>query len=439
MPVDRRRFILTAGLSVAGGALAPAATLAKRGAASSAGPVGAAHDWAWVRDQFPASRDIAHFASFYIVSHPRPVSEAIETLRRKIDENPFEVVEHGLFTRPDEVRRAAAEYLGGQPAEVALTRSTTEGLGLVYAGLRLRPGQEILTTTHDHYVHHECVRLAARRTGASMRKVALYDDASAATEDEAVTRLRRAIRPETRVVGVTWVHSSTGVKLPIRRLCEAIREASAARAAADRILVVVDGAHGFGVEDEAVAGLGCDFFAASGHKWIFGPRGTGILWGRAEAWAELLPTVPAFEMGPFEAWMENRELAATDARAMSPGGFHAYEHTWALPAAFAFHREIGRAAITGRIRELNTRIKEGLRAERGVKLHTPLDSRVSAGLVCFEVPGLKPEEVVKRLLEKRIVGSASPYKPSLCRFAGSLLNTPEEVDTAVRAVGALAS
>ena len=62
------------------------------------------------------------------------------------------------------------------------------------------------------------------------------------------------------------------------------------------------------------------------------------MWGRREAWAELQPTVPAFEMGPYTAWMEGNEPGPTQAPWMSPGGFHAYEHTWALPAAFAFHR-----------------------------------------------------------------------------------------------------
>ena len=51
-----------------------------------------------MREQFALRRDLAHFASFYLVSHPRPVREAIEALRRALDENPFEVVEHGLFT-----------------------------------------------------------------------------------------------------------------------------------------------------------------------------------------------------------------------------------------------------------------------------------------------------------------------------------------------------
>ncbi len=76
---------------------------------------------------------------------------------------------------PVRVQRAAAEYIGGQPDEVALTDSTTTGLALLYNGLTLKPGDEVLTTTHDHYVHHESIRLAVERSGASVRRVPLYD------------------------------------------------------------------------------------------------------------------------------------------------------------------------------------------------------------------------------------------------------------------------
>jgi selenocysteine lyase/cysteine desulfurase len=436
MAVDRRRFLQTAGLSVAAGALAPSAGAAARW--QSPRPAGAEPDWAWVRDQFDASREWKHFASFFIASHPRPVREAIDALRLEIDRNPYEVIEHGLFRKPDEVRRAAAEYLGGKAEEVALVRCTTEGLALVYSGLTVRPGQELLTTVHDHYVHHESARLAARRSGATLRKVVLYDRAGDAREDEMVDRLRRELRPATRAVGLTWVHSSTGVKLPLRRLAEVVAAANRSRPPADRVLLIVDGVHGFGVEDETVAAMGVDFFCAGTHKWIFGPRGTGIVWGPAAAWAQLQPTVPAFEMGPYEGWMAGTDPGPTEARWMSPGGFHAYEHQWALPAAFAFHRQIGRARIAERIHELNRGIKDGLAEAPRVKLHTPRDPRVSAGLVAFEVEGLKPEEVVERLAAKRIVASTSPYRPSYARLAGSLLNTPDEVDAAVRAVRELA-
>jgi selenocysteine lyase/cysteine desulfurase len=440
MAVDRRRFLVSTGMSLAAGALARTVAAAPTTSAKAAGSSDPAspRSWDWVRDQFAFSRDVWHFAAFYIASHPRPVRDAIEALRRELDENPFEVVEHGLFRRPDEVRKAAAEYLGGRFEDVALTRSTTEGLALVYSGLRLKPGQEILTTTHDHYSHHESIRLAARRAGAEVRRVALYDEGARARAEEAVDRLRRAIRPATRVLGVTWVHSSTGVKLPVNAIAAAVADVNGSRGVADRLLLVVDGVHGFGAEDETVAEIGCDFFAAGAHKWMFGPRGTGILWGRREAWAEVQPTVPAFEMGPYLAWGEGKDPGATEARWMSPGGFHAYEHMWALPAAFAFHREIGRARVAARIHELNARLKDGLAGMRHVTLHTPREAAMSAGLVAFEVAGMTPEEVVKRLREKRIIASTSPYFPPFARLCGSLLNTPEEVDGVLAAVAALA-
>ena len=434
--VGRRGFLAAAGLSVTGGALAaalPAPPLPPKASGDAPG------DWSWVRDQFAVSRDRAHFASFFIASHPRPVREAIEELRRQIDENPFDVVEHGLFSKPDEVRAAAARYCGGAAEEIALTRSTTEGLALVYAGLALGEGQEVLTTVHDHYSQHESIRLAAARAGATSRRIALYEDPAGATEDGIADRLRRAIGPRTRAVGVTWVHSSTGVKLPIRRLADVVAEANRGRAGGDHVLLIVDGVHGIGVEDETIAQMGCDVFAAGTHKWIFGPRGTGIVWAREDAWAQLEPTVPSFEEGPYNAWMAGAAPGPTRAAWMSPGGFHAYEHMWALPAAFAFHERIGRARIAARIHELNARIKDGLAAVRGVKVLTPRDARVSSGLVAFEVAGRSPDEVVKGLAARRIVASTSPYSPSYARLAGSLLNTPEEVDAAVAAVAEIAA
>jgi selenocysteine lyase/cysteine desulfurase len=333
----------------------------------------------------------AQLSQFYLVSHPRPVREAVERIRRELDAQPFLTVEHGLFDRPREVREAAAVYLGSQPDEVALTTNTTMGLGVVYNGLLLKAGDEILSSAHDHYSHHESLRFAAERARASVRKNALYDDSATASEDELVLRLRRAIRPVTRVVGVTWVHSSTGVKLPIRRIGEAIAEVNRGRGEADRVLLVVDGVHGFGVEDETVAAMGCDFFCAGTHKWILRPRGTGLVWGRASAWALTRPTIPAFEIPPYAAWMTGRPQGPVSASWLTPGGFQAYEHQWALPAAFEFHRRIGRARIAERIHALNDQCKEGLAAMPHVTLKTPRGSRLSAGIICFEVKGLKSQ------------------------------------------------
>jgi selenocysteine lyase/cysteine desulfurase len=437
----RRKFLAGTG-ALALASLTPGRLLAAL--EQSAAPPARLSDWAGVRAQFALAPGYLHFSSFFIVSHPRPVRQAIEDFRRALDANPYLMVERSMFETlagnlEARVREQMAPYLGARPEDIALTGNTTMGLALVYAGLPLRAGDEVLTTTQDHYSHHESIRFAVERARATMRKVALYDPAATATVGAIVERLRRAIQPATRVVGLTWVHSSTGMRLPIRALAEVIDEANRHRAERDRIVLVVDGVHGLGAVDEEVAGLGCDFFCAGTHKWMFAPRGTGMVWGKSEGWGRLRPVIPNFSnLEAFKAWLEDTPPPAVDATVMTPGGFHAYEHRWAVGAAFRFHLAIGRARVAQRIRQLNDQLKEGLAAMRGVRLVTPRDPELSAGLVAFEVEGVTPEDVVKRLLERRIVASTSPYRVTYARLAPSLVNTPAEVETALREVHALA-
>jgi selenocysteine lyase/cysteine desulfurase len=441
MNIDRRHFLTAAGVSLAGGMVRktqPAAHLSAR-TTQTLVPNADLQDWSDVRDQFELSRTYIHLSSFYIASHPRPVRQAIEQHRRAIDQNPKLYVEERLFEAPKLVRAAAAAYLGANVAEVALTNSTTMGLAFVYQGLPIRSGQEIVTTTHEHYVHHEAIRLASERAGVSVKKISLFDDVNAISSDGIVERIGRAVGPHTRAVGVTWVYSSTGVKLPVRRIAEALARINAGRDEADRVLLIVDGVHGLGVEDETVAEMGCDFFAAGTHKWIFGPRGTGVIWAKADVWTRLRQTFPAVDAGPLNSWLRGEVPRGMQASWISQGGFHAFEHAWALPAAFDFHTRLGRSRVAERIHTLNDYCKEGLARMAHVTLYTPPGHRLSAGLICFDVKGMTAEEVVKRLFDRRIIASTSPYPAPCVRLAPSLLNSPEEIDTTLRELRALGS
>jgi selenocysteine lyase/cysteine desulfurase len=433
---DRRRFLL----GLAG--TATAAVLPFRSATAASSRLAAADstvDWNAVRKEFDLDPRWIHMSSFFLVSHPKPVREAIERWRRKIDNNPL-WLEEALFHPGDDrmldtIKRPLARYLGGNPEEIALTPNTTTGLALVYNGLRIRSGQEIVATTHDHYSHHESIRLAAEKSGASVRHVALHDGAAKATETEMAERLRRAIGPRTRAVGLTWVHSSTGLKLPIRTLADVVAAANRGRAAEDRCLLVLDGVHGLGVAEEEVARLGADFFVAGTHKWLFGPRGTGLIWGRADAWPEVRPTVPTFDsLEPYDDWMARKVPGPTRAAHVSPGGFVAYEHFFGLEEAVAFHQKLGRARVSARIADLNARLREGIAGLPRVRLHTPRDARLSAGIVCFEVEGKSPEAVVGRLRERRILATSSPYAVSYARVAAGIMISPDQVEETLRAV-----
>jgi isopenicillin-N epimerase len=106
---------------------------------------------------------------------------------------------------------------------------------------------------------------------------------------------------------------------------------------------------------------------------------------------------------------------------------------------FSFHQQIGRKRVAERIHALNEQCKEGLAKMRHVKLYTPRGRTLSAGLICFDVNGMPPKAVVKRLLERRIAASTTPYGTSYARLAPSLVNTPEEIETVLREIRALST
>jgi selenocysteine lyase/cysteine desulfurase len=417
--MDRRGFLVRTGLTFAAGALAslPPARVAQ------------AHqidDWDAVRGLFSVNPDYLHFGGLYLASHPAPVQQAIEAHRRGLDDNPVDYLHQHQAPLEAAVLRAAAAYLRADPADIALTDSTTMGLGLLYTGMLLRPDQDILTTQHDFYSTHESLRLTAARTGAALRQIALYQRLESVSEDEIVQSVAQGLTDRTRVLAVTWVHSSSGLKLPIRRIADLLADVNARRDESDRVLLCVDGVHGFGVEDVAVADLGCDFFVAGCHKWLFGPRGTGLVWGRGtRAWSAVRETIPTFGDGRTEGSLH------------TPGGFHSFEHRWALREAFELHQQLGRERISARIHSLNARLKQGLQAIHGVRVYTPLAEELSAGLVCFDVGTLRPQVVVDRLHARNVIATVTPYATAYVRLAAGLLNSEDQVDRVLEEVSRL--
>ena len=124
---------------------------------------------------------------------------------------------------------------------------------------------------------------------------------------------------------------------------------------------------------------------------------------------------------------------------MTPGGFHSFEHRWALTEAFEFHDSLGgRAHVAKTTHALARRLKDGLADIRGVTLKTPPDESLSAGLVCADIAARDPFEIVDRLLDEHgVVASVTPYSTPYVRFGPSIANTEADVDHAVRAVAAV--
>lgn len=435
--IDRRDFLVRTGLAL--GATLLAREL-PRAAADQPSPPDRFDSWEAVRGQFPLSPHLVHLAGFFLASHPTPVRVAIERYRAGLDADPI-----GYWFEQEErqemnVLRAAANYLDVDPTDIALTDSTTMGLGLLYGGLQLREAQEILTTTHDHYSTETSLRLRAERTGAKVRQVPLYRSLTTVSRDELVESLLRSITAATRIVAVTWVHSSTGLKLPVHEMALAIHTINRQRAEEDRVIFCVDGVHALGVEDFRLSEVGCDFLIAGTHKWMFGPRGTGLVWGHPRAWPVAQATIPTFNTQAYDIWMKvapTKDLPQSVY--MTPGGFHSFEHRWALDEAFTFHQTIGKSRVTQRIHELSQQLKQGLAGMPDITLHTPLSQDLSAGIVCFEVAGMTAREVVVKLRQRGIVGSVTPYATQYARLAPGLFNSTNEIDKTLAEIRSLRS
>jgi selenocysteine lyase/cysteine desulfurase len=180
-------------------------------------------------------------------------------------------------------------------------------------------------------------------------------------------------------------------------------------------------------------------FVAGCHKWLGGPRGTGLVWS-LKSWEALRGTVPSFASQSYIAWLDGREPPrdAPPGPAFEPGGFHSFEHRWALAEAFEFQRSIGRARVAERVHGLARRLKAGLAELPHVRLVTPVAENVSAGLVCFDVDGMPAPKAVERLrAEHRIVASVTPYAVEHVRLGCGLQLDEADVDAAIAAVRAL--
>lgn len=422
--VNRRQILKT--LLASSGFLA--AGCASRAQTSSANNF---QDWTWVKSQFALDESLAHLNCFLIAAHPKQVKERITYFRDLLDSNPGAAIDSHFFKAEDEVYGALAKYLGLSEEvageQIAITNSTTAGLGLIYSMLKVNRGDEILTTDYEHYSAKKALSFLEERTGAKVVPIRFGQDLSKISENEIVETIVKHVTSKTKVVALTHVLGGLGLKLPVGEIGRSLSRINTERA--EKILFCVDGVHGFGVENYSVESLECDFLIAGCHKWLFGPRGTGFVYGKPSAWDRIYPVVPSF----------SDFIRKGKGRSATPGGFHAFENRWALPSSVDFHLKIGKDRVASRIYELNSALKNGLCSINNVRLITPLSTALSAGITCFEIKGLDASKAVGAYLKENIVAATTaPYRPSYIRMSPGLWNSMEEIKKVIKITETLA-
>lgn len=388
--------------------------------------------WDFFRKNYSLDQSLIHFSLAIHVPHSISLNNEIDQYRKMIDFNP-DLMRRERHKYTNYTLDAAASYLRTDKNLIALTDSSTMSLALIFNGFDFCKGDEILTTNSEHYSLEKVCESNAKKNQVTIKKINLKNENSKYEKKQIISNIIDNISDKTAIIALSWVNSRYGIKLPLSEISKEIEKINHLREENKKIILCIDGVHGFGVEYlESIHDLGVDFFAAGCHKWLFGPRGTGILWGSERGWKKLNPIIPSFEKIAWEHYLEWDDKKVTEndlikSKMCTPGGFKSFEYIWALKHSFELHEKIGKKRIHDRVHYLCAICKNELSKIPNVKIYTPFDPELSSGFICFNIDGIKPSEIVKKMGEQNIIMGQSPYKESCARLTPCIYNTEYEI------------
>ena len=375
--LSRREWIRKSALGLAGAACAQrlAATLVSEKPMAS--PISSTDSaWSQIQPAFVVDRDVVALNHAGAGCAPRSVMDAVDHYVREAERMPsWNLFQYG----PKEpIRANLARMLGCDSEEIAIVRNATEALDTVLLGLPLQRGDEVLTTTLDYWAMLDALEQREKRDGIVVRKVRMPVPAN--SEDQLFEAFAEAVTDRTKLILVSHPVNLTGQHFPVARICK--------MAHARGIEVLVDAAQSFGQFEITAELLQCDYLGASLHKWLMGPKGTGMLYVKRDKIKKIWPLFPS-------------------GNAIKPDNIRKFElkgtapmTEYALTEAINFHQAIGTAPIGERLKFLTRSWADPLRAHDRFEFRTSFAPGMSNAIATFHLRGTSSAELWERLFHK---------------------------------------
>jgi isopenicillin-N epimerase len=386
--LDRRSFLAKVGKGVGLAALSSAVVgsmvddlqaAAKR--VAHLAPDDAAMDedfWYQIQKQFTVTRGIINLNNGGVCPSPRVVTEAFVHYTWEQEDLPAYTMWQVLEPQSETVRSGLAEVFGCDPEEIAITRNASESLEILQFGMDLKSGDEILTTTQDYPRMLTTFRQRETREGLRLNMISI--PVPPKNLSEITQAFEKAITNRTKVILISHVINLTGQIVPVREICDLARSKG--------IEVIVDGAHSFAHFEFTQKDLGCDYFGTSLHKWLYAPKGTGLLFVKKDKIEKIWPLMGA------------EQKQKTDIRKFEEIGTHSAAMRLAIGEAILFHRGIGPARKEARLRYLSRYWMNQLKDLPNVRFNTSFDANQSCGLANVEIVGVDPAALQSYLMNK---------------------------------------
>ena len=377
--------------------------------------------WETIRSKYRLKPDYINLESGYYSMQAEPVLEAFIA---KVREANYEA-SYYLRTKqvPDKlaIRTRLAAMAGCSAGELVITRNTTESIATVVNGFDWKAGDEAVMAEQDYGHMVAQFKLIARRYGTVNTVVSVPGDPK--SDDEVVQVYAKAITPRTRLLMVSHMINVTGQILPVRKIADL--------AHARGVDVLVDGAHAFAHFDFKIPDLGGDYYAASLHKWLGCPLGTGILYVRKDKIPQLWPI--------YADW---RLTDDADIGKLNHTGTHPVHTDLAIDSAIAFHNSMGIQRKEARLRYLQTYWTSQVRGMKNVVLNTPSDPARTCAIANVGITGVTPADLAATLLDKYRIFTNAVDNPAAgvqgVRVTPHVFILPKELDVLVKAISEIA-
>ena len=361
-PSSRRDFVARLGTAAAAGALLPTLTPA---AALALAPERLALAGALPRGLAPAGDflldpDLTYLQTGSLGPTPRPVIDRAVALWHELERNPtlwgYGAHEQAL----EEVRARAAAFIGCATEEVVITSCTTDGMNRVAQGLHLRNGDHVLTTDQEHPGGRSGWEYLVRTAGVVLENVPIAVDAL--DPRAIVDGFAARITPRTKVLMFSHLLTSTGLRMPVAELSALGRSRGC--------LVVVDGAQAVGGIEVDVKALGCHAYVTAGHKWLLGPKGTGLLYLSQELGSTI---------DPIQAQAGRNVYSASSGVCSLPS-------VLGLGASIDYLLAVGKARVEAHNLGLRQRVYDGLRRLPRIRVVSADRGAQASPLVTYALP-----------------------------------------------------
>jgi selenocysteine lyase/cysteine desulfurase len=372
--------------------------------------------WQLVKDHFSIRPGYVMMNAANLCPSPYQVYDAVSQLDHALERDVSFQHRQVFAELESEVIQALSEYLNAEQEALAITRNTSESNNTIVNGLDLGPGDEVLLWEQNHPTNLHAWEQRARRMGFSVKVIALPANPSSA--EQVVDAFADAVSDNTKLLAFSHISNVSGLRLPAAEICAFARSRN--------IMSLVDGAQSFGFMDIDLRTMACDFYTGSAHKWLMGPKETGVLYVRKPLISKLWPNMVA----------AGYEGKADDdiSRLVSLGQRHNASLA-GLKAVLHFHKQIGKEAVEARTMHLTKALREQLTDKLDeVEWITPEADEFRAGVLIFKLPGLNERQIFSQLYDQYQIACAPTGG---LRLSPHIYNSMEDVAHVVDALAKL--